>query len=83
LLDAIPFGDDSNTHLHYNAAGDVSYDNNSITFSWTEYGPEIDQASIENTCSNGANGVNKTVNDNSYYQDKPNRYLKIISVLEN
>ena len=78
-------GDDhnSNTHLHYNAAGDVSYDNSSITFSWTEYGPETDQVSIESTCSNGANGVNKTINDNSYYQDKPNLYLKIINVVEN
>ena len=73
----------SNTHLHYNAAANVSYDNNSKTFLWTEFGPEIDQASIENTCSNGANGVNKTVNDNSYYQDKPNLYLKIINVTEN
>lgn len=74
---------DSNAHLHYNAAGSVSYENSSITFSWTEYGPEIDQATLENICSNEDNGVNKTVNDNSYYQDKPNLYLKIVSVVEN
>jgi hypothetical protein len=73
---------DSNSHLHYNAAANVSYDNNSTTFSWTEYGPEITQTSIENTCSNGANGVSKTVSNNSYYQDKPNVYLKITSVVE-
>jgi len=72
-----------NTHLHYNAAANVSYDNNSNTFSWTEFGPELDQTSIENTCSNGTNGVNKTVNDYSYYQDKPNLYLKIVDVVEN
>lgn len=74
---------DSNSHLHYNAATDVIYDNNSTTFSWTEYGPEIDQDSIENTCSAGVNGVNKTVNNTSYYQDKPNVYLKITKVEEN
>ena len=74
---------DSNSHLHYNAAASVSYDNNSTTFSWTEYGPETNQTSIENTCSNGSNGVNKTVNNTSYYQDKPNVYLKITSVVEN
>jgi len=73
----------SNTHLHYNAAANVLFDNSSTTFSWTEFGPELSQNAIENTCSNGANGVDKTVNDNSYYQDKPNLYLKIISVTEN
>lgn len=73
----------SNSHLHYNAAADVSYDNNLIIFSWTEYGPEIIQASIENTCSDGVNGVSKVVNDYNYYQDKPNVYLKITNVVEN
>lgn len=78
-------GDDhnSNSHLHYNAAANVNYDNTSVTFTWTEYGPEIDQISIENTCSNGVNGITKTVNNKSYYQDKPNLYLKIVSVVEN
>jgi hypothetical protein len=74
---------DSVEHLHYNAAADVSYKNGSTTFSWTEYGPEINQSSIENTCSNGSNGVSKTVNDTDYYQDKPNVYLKITNVEEN
>lgn len=73
----------SNSHLHYNAAADVSYDNTLIIFSWTEYGPEITQASIENTCSDGVNGVSKVVNDYNYYQDKPNVYLKITNVVEN
>lgn len=71
------------SHQHYNAAADVSYDNGSTTFSWTEYGPELDQQAIEATCSNGNNGVSKTVNNSSYYQDKPNLYLKITSVVEN
>lgn len=73
----------SSSHLHYNAAADVSYDATSKTFSWTEYGPEIDEASIESTCESGVNGAQKTVNDNSYYQDKPNLYLKITDVVEN
>jgi len=71
------------SHLHYNAAANVSYDNSNTSFSWTEYGPELDQASIETTCSNANGGVNKTVNNSSYYQDKPNLFLKIISVVEN
>ena len=73
----------SSSHLHYNAAANVSYDNSNTTFSWTEYGPELDQESIETTCSYATGGVNKTVSNSSYYQDKPNLYLKIISVVEN
>jgi len=73
----------SSSHLHYNAADEVSFDNESTSFNWTEYGPELDQASIDATCSAGAGGVNKTVNDVSYYQDKPNLYLKINSVVAN
>ena len=73
----------SSSHLHYNAAANVSYDESNTTFSWTEYGPELDQESIETTCSNATGGVNKTVTNSSYYQDKPNLYLKIISVVEN
>lgn len=73
----------SSSHLHYNSAANVSYDNSNTTFSWTEYGPELDQESIEMTCGAAAAGVNKTVNNLSYYQDKPNLYLKIIDVVEN
>lgn len=74
---------DSNSHLHYNAAADVLYDKNSTTFSWTEYGPEADQATIETTCSNAVSGISKTVNSTSYYKDKPNVYLKITRITEN
>lgn len=74
---------DSNSHLHYNAVADVSYNSSSVSFSWTEYGPEIDQTSIDNTCTNGVGGVDKTVTNSDYYQDKPNVYLKITSVIEN
>lgn len=73
----------SSAHLHYNAAANVSYNSTDITFSWTEYGPELDQESIETTCNNAIGGVNKTVDNTSYYQDKPNLYLKIISIVEN
>ncbi len=73
----------ASSHLHFNAAANVSYDNSNVTFSWTEYGPELDQESIEITCNNATGGVNKTVTNTSYYQDKPNLYLKIISVVEN
>lgn len=71
---------DANTHLHYNAATNVSYNSTDSIFSWTEFGPELDQAAIEATCAAGLNGVTKTVNASSYYQDKPSVYLKIIKV---
>lgn len=71
------------SHLHYNAAANVSYDNETTTFHWTEYGPEIDQESIDATCSAGVDGINKSVNNTTYYQDKPDLYLKITNVVEN
>lgn len=74
---------DAASHEHFNAAANVAYDRDSATFSWTEYGPELDQSSIEATCSAGVAGVAKTVDDNSYYQDKPNLYLQIVNVVEN
>ena len=75
-------GHNTNDHLHYNAASNVSYNHSTTTFTYTEYGPEIDQATIESTCSKGANGVTKTVNNTTYYKDKPSVYLKITSVVE-
>jgi hypothetical protein len=70
----------SATHLHYNAAANISYNHTDTIFSWTEFGPELDQAAINSTCSAGRNGKNKTVNTTGYYQDKPNVYLKITKV---
>lgn len=70
----------SAAHLHYNAAASVSYNHSDTTFSWTEFGPELDQAAIETTCAKGTNGKKKTVTTTSYYQDKPNVYLKITKV---
>jgi hypothetical protein len=70
----------SATHLHYNAAASISYNHTDTIFSWTEFGPELDQSAIEATCSAGLNGKSKTVNTTSYYQDKPNVYLKITRV---
>ena len=72
----------TDSHLHYNAAANVSYDNSTSTFNWTEYGPEIDQASIDATCNAGTDGAVKSVNNSTYYQDKPNLYLKITNVIE-
>ncbi|MBL4648507.1 MAG: hypothetical protein JKY03_02165 [Aureispira sp.] len=70
----------SATHSHYNAAANISYNHTDTIFSWTEFGPELDQSAIDATCSAGVNGKNKTVNTTSYYQDKPNVYLKITRV---
>jgi len=36
------------------------YNNSISTFAWTEYGPEVDQSSIENTCAADNNGVNNS-----------------------
>jgi len=74
---------ESGSHLHYNAATDVAYESSTSTFRWTEYGPEVDQQTIEATCAAGEDGVTKTVTETSYYKDKPNVYLKIIKVEEN
>ena len=70
------------SHLHYNAAANVSFDSKTTTFYWTEYGPELNQAAIESTCASSSAGVSKSVNNSSYYQDKPNVFLKITSVVE-
>ncbi|MBL4669640.1 MAG: hypothetical protein JKY30_10310 [Flavobacteriales bacterium] len=69
----------SGSHLHYNAAANVSLNSAHTSFSWTEYGPELDQTSIDATCATGANGVSKTVTTTSYTPDK-NIYLKITKV---
>ncbi len=73
----------SSTHLHYNAASNVSYNSTDTIFNWTEFGPELDQASIDATCAAGLNGKIKTVSASTYYQDKPNVYLKITKVEKN
>jgi hypothetical protein len=62
------------------AAASISYNHTDTIFSWTEFGPELDQSAIDATCSAGLNGKSKTVNTTSYYQDKPNVYLKITRV---
>ncbi|MFT5823562.1 MAG: hypothetical protein ACI8ZM_004824 [Crocinitomix sp.] len=73
----------ADSHLHYNAAANVDFNNNTTTFSWTEYGPELDQSAIEATCEAANDGVSKTVDDESYYQDKPTLYLKITDLVKN
>lgn len=71
----------SATHKHFNAAKNTTYDiiNESIT--WAEYGPELDQASIDATCNAGINGVVKSANKNTYTSIQK-FYLKIKSVVE-
>jgi hypothetical protein len=71
----------SSSHNHFNAARNTTYDSNTETISWTEYGPDLDQSSIDATCGDGSNGANKTANKTDYSIDK-NFYLKIKSVLE-
>lgn len=80
---AMPDSHSNDTHLHYNAAKNVHFDEGTNTFTYTEYGPELDESSIQITCEEGIGGVTKSVNDQNYYQDKPNVYLKIKSIVRN
>jgi hypothetical protein len=68
-------------HDHFNAAKNTTYDLTAETIRWTEYGPELDQSSIDATCGNGNDGAAKSANKSSYTADK-NFYLKIKSVIE-
>ena len=75
LAPADSHSDDS--HLHYNAHRDSTYDNG--TFTWFEYGPEISQADIDATCAAGSGGAEKTANETDYIADK-NFFVRIKSV---
>lgn len=77
-------GDTHNSaaHDHYNAAKNTTYKASTETITWTEYGPELDQTSIDATCENGSNGATKTANKVDYTADK-NFFLKVKSVVEN
>ena len=77
---AMPDVHSSQSHLHFNAATNVSLDLTNNSFGWTEYGPELDENTIVETCNSGVDGVVKSVNDTAYYQDKPNVFLKIKSI---
>ena len=81
--DAQPDGHSDKVHDHWNAAGDVHYDNDNRIFTWTEYGPELDAGTVEALCVNKVEGVTKTINEIDYYQDKTNLYLKIINIVTN
>ena len=80
---AMPDQHSSSNHLHYNAASNVDYNSLDTILIYTEYGPELDQNAIENTCATAVGGVTKTVSSTTYYQDKPNVYLKITEVVKN
>ena len=71
--------DGDEPHTHYNAATDVTYDEANSAVTWTEFGPEISQEDIDETCSLGANGATKTVNMTDYYS-QDGFYLRIKSV---
>lgn len=80
---AMPDLHSNSNHLHYNAASNVDYNSVDTLLIYTEYGPELDQSAIENTCATASGGVTKTVSSATYYQDKPNVYLKITEVVKN
>jgi hypothetical protein len=71
----------SSAHFHFNAAKNTTYDSTSETIAWMEYGPELDQPSIDATCDAGNNGAPKTANKTDYTADK-NFFLQIKSVEE-
>ena len=81
--DAQADGHSTGVHKHWNAAGDVYYDNVNRVFTWTEYGPELDAGTVEGLCVDKVDGVTKTIDETNYYQDKPNLYLRIVNIVTN
>ncbi len=73
---------DAGSHDHFNAAKNTTYNADTETITWLEYGPTTDQASIDSTCDDGSDGATKTANKTDYSADK-NFYLQIKSVVEN
>ena len=77
-----PRGDDpiSEPHDHYNAADEVVYENDELT--WVEYGPEHSQDEIDATCGAGLGGAPKRVNKTEYLPGNGTNqfFLKIKSV---
>ena len=78
-------------HDHFNAADEVSWNSETRTITWLEYGPEHSQDEIDETCAAAQDGAFKEVNDTDYYfdgnQGETNDageyigfYLKVISV---
>lgn len=78
-------------HDHFNAADEVSWNSETRTITWLEYGPEHSQDEIDATCAAAQDGAFKEVNDTDYYfdgnQGETNDageyigfYLKVISV---
>jgi hypothetical protein len=65
-------------HDHYNSGDNTYYENGSFT--WTEYGPEHTQETVETVCANGEDGVTKTVTSDQYYEDHGGLFLKIVSI---
>jgi hypothetical protein len=65
-------------HDHYNSGDETLYTNESFT--WTEYGPEHSQESVDSVCGDGEDGVTKTVPLNEYYEDHGGLFLRIIAV---
>ena len=75
-------GHDTESHDHFNAAKNTTYNADTETISWDEFGPELDQTSIDATCSTGDAGATKTANKTGYSLDK-NFYLQIKTVVKN
>ena len=87
LLDVFSLSADSDehnesAHTHYHAVSNAWYDRYSKTLNWTEYGPTIDEATVEEMCQMGSGGLSKSASSESYTQDGE-IYLKIISVESN
>ena len=47
---------------------------------FTEYGPAVDEASVEEMCNSLTGGINKTVYFDNYSEDEFGLFLKLISV---
>ena len=63
-----PHDEYTDSHPHYNASDGNTYVDG--TFTWTEFGPEHDQASVEDVCAAGMGGTEKWANWTDYYEEQ-------------
>jgi len=75
-----PHDDYTDSHPHYNASDGNTYVDD--TFTWTEFGPEHDLASVEDVCATATGGEEKWANWTDYYEEQHGNfdpyYLKIV-----
>ena len=77
---SMPHDDYLDSHSHFNASDINTYVDG--TFTWIEFGPEHDQASVEDQCATGMLGTEKWAKWDEDYEEQHSGqdayYLKIV-----